>query len=48
MVVLQAKVLLLTTLISDPKQASIDIDVIFRTIDEGYAEALGTWGQCMG
>jgi hypothetical protein len=40
------KYLLLTTLISGPKQAGIDM--FFRTIDGGHAEALGTWGQCMG
>jgi hypothetical protein len=39
--------LLLITLISGPKQANIDIDVFFTTIDGGHAEALGTWGQCM-
>jgi hypothetical protein len=41
------KYLLLTTLISGPKQAGLDID-FFRTIGGGHAEALGTWGQCMG
>jgi hypothetical protein len=41
------KYLLLTTLIYGPKQADIDIDV-FRTIDEGHAETLRTWGQCLG
>jgi hypothetical protein len=43
----KGKYLLLTTLISDPKQAGINIDV-FRIIDGGHAEALGTWGHCMG
>jgi hypothetical protein len=35
--------LLLTTLISGPKQAGIDI-YVFKTIDGGHAEALGTRG----
>jgi hypothetical protein len=39
--------LLFITLISGPKQDGIDIDV-FKTIDGGHVEALGTWGQCMG
>jgi hypothetical protein len=41
------KYLLMTTLISSPKQAGNDID-IFRTIDGGHAETLEIWGSLCG